>query len=271
MRPGRAVSRSEGPTRCDPPGCSRSATRTGSRLRSRASVLMERAQSRSRVPPSAADQQRPAVAKEQPMSTRPALPADRRPVTHSRPVRDEAVRPADRDGHRLRLPERAAAEAADVDMVLVGDSGAMTVLGYPSTVAVTRRRDAGARPRPPAAASSTPCWSRICRSGPTRSATSRRSPPRSGSSRRAARTRSSSSAATPVRSAGRGPSSAPGSRWSGTSGSPRSPPPSLGGYRAQGRTAESALRIASGAIGLQEAGLLQHRLRGRAESRSPRN
>src|SRR5919107_4035759 len=34
-------------------------------------------------------------------------------------------------------PSARAAEAAGVDLVLVGDSGAMTVLGYPSTVAVT--------------------------------------------------------------------------------------------------------------------------------------
>src|SRR5215212_2845088 len=34
------------------------------------------------------------------------------------------------------FPGARAAEAAAVDMVLVGDSGAMTVLGYPSTVAV---------------------------------------------------------------------------------------------------------------------------------------
>jgi 3-methyl-2-oxobutanoate hydroxymethyltransferase len=33
-------------------------------------------------------------------------------------------------------PSARAAEAANVDLVLVGDSGAMTVLGYPSTVAV---------------------------------------------------------------------------------------------------------------------------------------
>ncbi|MGZ4268950.1 MAG: 3-methyl-2-oxobutanoate hydroxymethyltransferase [Solirubrobacteraceae bacterium] len=33
-------------------------------------------------------------------------------------------------------PSARAAEAAGVDLVLVGDSGAMTVLGYPSTVAV---------------------------------------------------------------------------------------------------------------------------------------
>ena len=35
------------------------------------------------------------------------------------------------------FPSARAAEAAGVDVVLVGDSGAMTVLGYPSTVAVT--------------------------------------------------------------------------------------------------------------------------------------
>ncbi len=35
------------------------------------------------------------------------------------------------------FPSARAAEAAGVDLVLVGDSGAMTVLGYPSTVAVS--------------------------------------------------------------------------------------------------------------------------------------
>ena len=34
-------------------------------------------------------------------------------------------------------PSARAAEAAGVDLVLVGDSGAMTVLGYPSTVPVS--------------------------------------------------------------------------------------------------------------------------------------
>ena len=34
-------------------------------------------------------------------------------------------------------PSASVAEAAGVDLVLVGDSGAMTVLGYPSTVPVT--------------------------------------------------------------------------------------------------------------------------------------
>src|SRR5437763_1364309 len=35
------------------------------------------------------------------------------------------------------FPSARAAEAAAVDLVLVGDSGAMTVLGYPSTIPVT--------------------------------------------------------------------------------------------------------------------------------------
>ncbi|MDE3134162.1 MAG: 3-methyl-2-oxobutanoate hydroxymethyltransferase, partial [Acidobacteriota bacterium] len=35
------------------------------------------------------------------------------------------------------FPSARAAEAAGVDLVLVGDSGAMTVLGYPSTVEVS--------------------------------------------------------------------------------------------------------------------------------------
>ena len=35
------------------------------------------------------------------------------------------------------FPSARAAESAGVDIVLVGDSGAMTVLGYPSTVPVS--------------------------------------------------------------------------------------------------------------------------------------
>ena len=35
------------------------------------------------------------------------------------------------------LPSAQAAEEAEVDLVLVGDTAAMTVLGYPSTVPVT--------------------------------------------------------------------------------------------------------------------------------------
>ena len=71
------------------------------------------------------------------MSTRPALPAGRRPL--SIPDLFEMKR----NGRKIVMvtaydyPSALAAEAADVDMVLVGDSGAMTVLGYPSTVPVS--------------------------------------------------------------------------------------------------------------------------------------
>src|ERR1700729_3217192 len=87
-------------------------------------------------------------------------------------------------------PSAQVAEAVGVDVVLVGDSGAMTVLGYPSTVPVSTDEmlmlaAAGRRGR----------W------GPTRRPTSWRSPPRSGSSRRRAATRSSSSGAAPASSA----------------------------------------------------------------------
>ncbi len=44
-------------------------------------------------------------------------------------------------------PSAQVAQAAGVDLVLVGDSGAMTVLGYPSTIPVSIDGDADARLR----------------------------------------------------------------------------------------------------------------------------
>lgn len=71
------------------------------------------------------------------MSTRPALPAGRKPIA----IPD--LFEFKRTGRKIVMvtaydyPSALAAEAAGVDMVLVGDSGAMTVLGHPSTVEVT--------------------------------------------------------------------------------------------------------------------------------------
>ncbi len=73
------------------------------------------------------------------------LPSDlRAPADASRlPVTLPMLAEKRRLGEKLVMvtaydfPSARAAEAAGVDMVLVGDSGAMTVLGYPSTVAVT--------------------------------------------------------------------------------------------------------------------------------------
>ena len=92
-------------------------------------------------------------------------------------------------------PSAQVAEAAGVDLVLVGDSGAMTVLGYPSTVPVSVEEMLMLCGRHAPRACARRCSSPTCRSAPTRPRTSRRSRPRSGSSRRAAPRPSSSRAA----------------------------------------------------------------------------
>src|SRR5688500_11071047 len=87
-------------------------------------------------------------------------------------------------------PSALAVDAAGVDLVLVGDSGAMTVLGHPSTVPV-ELDELIMLAKAVRRGLQTPFMSATCRSGPTRSPTSRRSRPRCGSSRRPAATRSS--------------------------------------------------------------------------------
>ena len=83
----------------------------------------------------------PPLKEAKPMSATPASPVPQSLAPAADDAadagREEAPRRADRDGHRLRLPGAQVAEAAGVDIVLVGDSGAMTVLGYPSTVPVS--------------------------------------------------------------------------------------------------------------------------------------
>ena len=75
------------------------------------------------------------------MSTHPsqiaaAATTDRLPVTLPRLVEMKRLGEPIVMVTAYDFPSARAAEAAGVDMVLVGDSGAMTVLGYPSTVAV---------------------------------------------------------------------------------------------------------------------------------------
>jgi len=187
------------------------------------------------------------------MSTRPALPADRRPVT----IPDLfEMRRAGRPIVMVTAydyPSARAAEAADVDMVLVGDSGAMTVLGYPSTVAVTvdemlvltkaARRGVehalfvadlpfGSYEVSDEQAVATAV--RFVKEGGADAVKLER-----GDASSVSRARAIVGAGVPVVGhVGLTPQSAT----------------SLGGYRAQGRTVDSALRIARGAVDLQEAG-----------------
>jgi 3-methyl-2-oxobutanoate hydroxymethyltransferase len=74
------------------------------------------------------------------MSARPkaeAPPAKGKPVTLSRLGEKKALGEPIAMITAYDYPSAQVAEAAGVDVVLVGDSGAMTVLGYPSTVPVS--------------------------------------------------------------------------------------------------------------------------------------
>jgi 3-methyl-2-oxobutanoate hydroxymethyltransferase len=150
------------------------------------------------------------------------------------------------------FPSAQVAEAAGVDVVLVGDSAAMTVLGYPSTVPVTLDEmlmlAAAARRglETPLLVGDMPFGSY--------EATNRRAV---------------ASAQRFVKEAGceavkleRGGQSADRARAIIASGIPvmghvgltPQTATALGGYRSQGRTAERALEVANDALALQEAG-----------------
>jgi 3-methyl-2-oxobutanoate hydroxymethyltransferase len=187
------------------------------------------------------------------MSTRPALSAERRPVTipglfemksGGRPI--VMVTAYD-------YPSARAAEAADVDMVLVGDSGAMTVLGHPSTVAVTTDEmlvltKAARRGVQHALLVADLPFGSYEVSDEQAIATAVRFVKEAGAdavklergdASSVSRARAIVGAGIPV---------------VGHVGLTPQTATSLGGYRAQGRNAESALRIARGAVALQEAG-----------------
>jgi 3-methyl-2-oxobutanoate hydroxymethyltransferase len=72
-----------------------------------------------------------------PRITSPAPPAKRKTVTLSTLTEKKALGEPIVMVTAYDYPSASVAEEAGVDLVLVGDSGAMTVLGYPSTVPVT--------------------------------------------------------------------------------------------------------------------------------------
>jgi 3-methyl-2-oxobutanoate hydroxymethyltransferase len=151
------------------------------------------------------------------------------------------------------FPSARAAEAAGVDIVLVGDSGAMTVLGYPSTVAVELdemlmlakavRRGL----RTPLLVGDLPFGSY------------------EASDEQAVRSALrfvKEAGCDAVKLEGGGPVSAARARAIVGAGMPvmghvgltPQTATALGGYRAQGRNADAAARIAEGALALQDAG-----------------
>jgi len=150
-------------------------------------------------------------------------------------------------------PSARAAEAAGVDLVLVGDSGAMTVLGYPSTVAVeldemlVLARAARRGLKTPFLIVDLPFGSyeisdeqaittamRVAKEAAADAVKLEGGNPMS-----VARARAIVSAGIPVM---------------GHVGLTPQTSTALGGYRAQGRTGQAAARIAREALALQDAG-----------------
>jgi 3-methyl-2-oxobutanoate hydroxymethyltransferase len=151
------------------------------------------------------------------------------------------------------FPSARAAEAAGVDVVLVGDSGAMTVLGYPSTVGVqldemlTLARAVRRGLRTPLLVGDLPFGSYEI-SDEQAIATAMRFVKEAGcdaikleggGSASCSRARAIAGAGIPVM---------------GHVGLTPQTATALGGYRAQGRSATAAARVAADALALQEAG-----------------
>jgi len=151
------------------------------------------------------------------------------------------------------FPSARAAEAAGVDIVLVGDSGAMTVLGYPSTIEVSTEemlmltRAVRRGLRTPFLVADLPFGSyeesdeqavrtamRFVKEGGADAVKLER-----GNATSVARARAIVQAGIPVM---------------GHVGLTPQTSTALGGYRAQGRSAGSAARIAAEMLALQEAG-----------------
>ena len=151
------------------------------------------------------------------------------------------------------FPSARAAEAAGVDLVLVGDSGAMTVLGYPSTVEVTTdellmlARAVRRGLRTPFLVGDLPFGSYEV-SDEQAVTTAFRFVKEAGCDA--------------VKLEGGGPTSVARARAIVAAGIPvmghvgLTPQTStaLGGYKAQGRNAAAATKIAEGALALQDAG-----------------
>ncbi len=201
------------------------------------------------------------------MSTRPQERA--RPQSERQPVTLPQLREMKEAGEPIVMvtaydhPSAQVVEEAGVDMVLVGDSAAMTVLGYDSTVPVGMDEMlmlAAAVRRGLAHAASS---SATCRSARTSARTTRPSRTPCGSSRRRAATRSSSSAAA-LRSTARSAIVSAGIPVMGHVG--LTPQTATAARRLQGPGQDRGARCADRRRGAGASGgwLLRDRLRGRS-------
>ena len=182
----------------------------------------------------------------------PAPPAKRPAVTLSRLAEKKALGEPIVMVTAYDYPSAQVAEAAGVDVVLVGDSGAMTVLGYPSTV--------------PVAVDEMLMLAGAARRGLTTPLLVGDMP---FGSYEASNEQAIATAQRFVKEAGcdavkleRGGSSVDRARAIVEAGIPvmghvgltPQTATALGGYRSQGRTAERALEVTRDALALQEAG-----------------
>ena len=182
----------------------------------------------------------------------PAPPAKRRAVTLSRLAEKKALGEPIVMVTAYDYPSAQVAEAAGVDVVLVGDSGAMTVLGYPSTVPVAVDEMlmlAGAARRgltTPLLVGDLPFGSYEV-SNEQAIATAQRFVKEAGCDAvKLERGGSSVDRALAIVEAG--------IPVMGHVGLTPQTATALGGYRSQGRTAERALEVTRDALALQEAG-----------------
>ena len=182
----------------------------------------------------------------------PAPPAKRPAVTLSRLAEKKALGEPIVMVTAYDYPSAQVAEAAGVDVVLVGDSGAMTVLGYPSTVPVAVDEMlmlAGAARRgltTPLLVGDLPFGSYEV-SNEQAIATAQRFVKEAGCDAvKLERGGSSADRAHAIVEAG--------IPVMGHVGLTPQTATALGGYRSQGRTAERALEVTRDALALQEAG-----------------
>ena len=200
------------------------------------------------------------------MSTRPraSAPRPRAAVTLSTLAEKKALGEPIAMVTAYDYPSAQVAEEAGVDVVLVGDSGAMTVLGYP---APCRSRSTSCSCSPPPSGAGCPrrCWWATCRSAPTRSRTSRPSQTAQRFVKEAGCDAVKLERGGTSVERARGDRRAPASRSWATWASRRRPPPRWAATARRAARPSAALEVVRRRDRAPGGGLLRDRLRGDPE------